>query len=133
VQRAISGFISETAIEYRSSGVVFDHGGDGDLRAGDRLPDVSLSGGSTLLGRWTSGKALAILVDADDSASRSVGSAFHHAEVLKLNPAELDDNGRKQFGEKPCLLIVRPDGYIGFRGAPDRAEDWINYFRLCGL
>lgn len=55
VQRAISGFISETAIEYRSSSIVVDHGGEGELRAGDRLRDVALAGhspnGPTLLHR----------------------------------------------------------------------------------
>ena len=34
VQKAMLGFISETAIGYRSSSIVADHGGDGDLRAG---------------------------------------------------------------------------------------------------
>jgi len=38
------GFISETAIEYRSSPIVADYGGDGRLRAVDRLPDLIRSG-----------------------------------------------------------------------------------------
>src|ERR1700758_2184482 len=52
VQQNAVGFISETAIEYRSSSVVADYGGDGHLRAGDRLPDLQLRNGgvrSTLL------------------------------------------------------------------------------------
>ena len=36
------GFVSETAIEYRSSSIVVDFGGDGHLSAGDRLPDLRL-------------------------------------------------------------------------------------------
>ena len=56
IQNAVTGFISETAIEYRTSSVVVDHGGDGDLRAGDRLPDLTLHYPGekiTLLRDWT--------------------------------------------------------------------------------
>ena len=42
VQHTAMGFVSETAIEYRSSSIVADFGGDGHLRAGDRLPDLPL-------------------------------------------------------------------------------------------
>ncbi len=55
-QKTVTGFVSETAIEYRSSAIVSDNGGDGDLRAGDRMPDVDLKNrgeGATLLGNWT--------------------------------------------------------------------------------
>jgi 2-polyprenyl-6-methoxyphenol hydroxylase-like FAD-dependent oxidoreductase len=62
IQKSFLGFVSETAIEYRSSSIVADHGGDGSLRAGDRMPDLTLdakNGGSTLLGDWTEAKHLA--------------------------------------------------------------------------
>ena len=36
VQKAVLGFVSETAIHYRSSSIVSDHGGDGTLRVGSQ-------------------------------------------------------------------------------------------------
>ena len=47
VQKAMLGFISETGINYRSSSIVKDFGGDSSLWAGDRMPDLELkhSGG----------------------------------------------------------------------------------------
>jgi 2-polyprenyl-6-methoxyphenol hydroxylase-like FAD-dependent oxidoreductase len=65
VQKSMLGFFSETAIEYRSSSIVADHGGDGDLRAGDRLPDLAQSSGNgamTLLHDWTDPSHLALVL-----------------------------------------------------------------------
>ncbi len=70
VQRALIGFIAETAIEYRSSSIVWDHGGDGDLRAGDRLPDLTLQNPgdkTTLLGDWTEPRHLALVINGSDA------------------------------------------------------------------
>ena len=63
-QRSVVGFISETAINYRESSIVADHGGDGSLRSGDRMPDLPTGQGSTLLQHWTNARHLAILLNA---------------------------------------------------------------------
>jgi hypothetical protein len=67
VQDSLTGFIAETAIEYRSSSIVAEHGGDGDLKAGDRMPDLGLRKAgfpSSLLEDWTDGRHLVLLVNA---------------------------------------------------------------------
>lgn len=137
VQSAISGFISETAIEYRSSPVVSDHGGDGDLRAGDRLPDVvragNTTGVSTLLGGWTSGRPLAILFNGTEPALAELNNSLPHSEILPIHSQELDSEGRRSFGERSSLLLIRPDGYIGFRGSADESERWRSYARLAAM
>ena len=127
MQKAISGFISETAIEYRSSPVVVDKGGEGELRAGDRMPDVALSNASSLLDHWTSGRPLAVLLNGAEAARAELAAALSHSDVAGIRSEELDTEGRRQFGEKPSLLLVRPDGYIGFRGSPDDYDSWRAY------
>ena len=137
VQRAISGFISETAIDYRSSTVVSDHGGDGHLRAGDRLPDLALSnqgsGDSTLLGRWTSGRHLCVVLNAGNELISALKGSLPHVDLLALSSTDLDENGERLLGEEPLLLIVRPDGYIGFRGSPTASDQWRAYARQDAL
>jgi 2-polyprenyl-6-methoxyphenol hydroxylase-like FAD-dependent oxidoreductase len=132
VQKSILGFISETAIEYRSSSIVADHGGDGSLKAGDRMPDIPL-GRNSLLQDWTDGKHLAILLDAKDQEADKVKQHLPHARVIVVRSSELDDEGRELFGAGKKLLILRPDGYLGFRGAPANLVELDAYARQDGL
>jgi len=132
VQKAITAFISETAIEYRSSSIVSDHGGDGALRAGDRMPDLTLRN-STLLEDWTDGKPLALALDATDQEIQQVESGLQHARVLPLRASDFDDEGRRLLGTEGKLLIIRPDGYVGFRGSISRPSQWEAYARQDGL
>lgn len=136
VQRAAAGFISETAIEYRSSSVVRDLGGDGDLRAGDRLPDLSLkgaNGGTTLLGQWMTARHRIFAMNAGDVVLSDLAERISHADVVPLRGADLDEEGRRLLGEDEKLVILRPDGYVGFRGPVDRRSEWLAYARQDGI
>jgi 2-polyprenyl-6-methoxyphenol hydroxylase-like FAD-dependent oxidoreductase len=133
VQKAMLGFISETAIEYRSSSVVADHGGDGSLRAGDRIPDLARRGSPTLLEDWTDGKHLAILLDSTDAEAQALTAHLTHVEVLHLQSSDLDEEGRRLLGTQKKLLLVRPDGYIGFRGPITKSAELAAYARQDGL
>jgi 2-polyprenyl-6-methoxyphenol hydroxylase-like FAD-dependent oxidoreductase len=132
VQKAMLGFFSETAIEYRSSSIVADHGGDGELRAGDRMPDLTLEsneGPSTLLCNWTDAKHLALVVSSSegDSEIADIRAALPHATIMSIPQSALDAEGRRLLGSEKKLLIVRPDGYIGFRGPVDDRAHWQAY------
>ena len=119
VQKAIAGFVSETAIDYRSSSIVSDHGGDGSLRAGDRMPDLPLLGSkgqSSLLADWTDGSHLAILYQSGDREMQVVSDSLKQTRLLALQSGELDSAGKDLLGSGKKLLIVRPDGYVGYRG-----------------
>ncbi|MGA9389935.1 MAG: FAD-dependent monooxygenase [Candidatus Sulfotelmatobacter sp.] len=137
VQKGFAGFISETAIEYRSSPIVQDHGGDGDLRAGDRMPDPDIKsengGHTTLLGDWTDTRHLVIAMDATEQVKADLASALSHARVIALRAEDLDSEGGRLFGRQPKLLIVRPDGYIGFRGPLEQSNGWQAYARQDAL
>jgi 2-polyprenyl-6-methoxyphenol hydroxylase-like FAD-dependent oxidoreductase len=130
VQEAAVAFISETAIAYRSSSIVADRGGDGGLRAGDRMPDlpVGTNGSSTtLLRNWTQARHLVIPYNADADELDGLKMRLPLADVYQLYSADLNQKGRKLLGRSKKLFILRPDGYIGFRGRLDKHDDWIGY------
>jgi hypothetical protein len=133
VQKMMMGFISETAIGYRSSSVVADLGGDGHLRAGDRLPDFALRGDGAkfLLQNWNDGKHLAVVVSNSTHGSGRAVAAIRdglpNAELIPLPVSCLSEDDRDLVGREDKLLIVRPDGYIGFRGPIDDPEPWRKY------
>jgi 2-polyprenyl-6-methoxyphenol hydroxylase-like FAD-dependent oxidoreductase len=136
VQHAVTGFLSETAIEYRSSSVVVDHGGDGDLRAGDRLPDLTLHYPGekvTLLHDWTEARHLALVINGSDAEVDQVRMNIPQAEVVPLHLPQLDDEGINLLGITKKIVIVRPDGYVGFRGPIARRQEWLDYARQDGL
>lgn len=136
VQQAAVGFISETAIEYRSSSIVVDHGGDGGLRAGDRMPDLTVrlnDTGTTLLSGWTEARHLAIPYNADAYELSEIKARMPVADVYPLDGSELDEQGRELLGQHKKLLILRPDGYIGFRGPIDKHDEWAAYVNQDGL
>jgi 2-polyprenyl-6-methoxyphenol hydroxylase-like FAD-dependent oxidoreductase len=136
VQRALAGFIAETAIEYRSSSIVWDFGGDGDIRAGDRLPDLTLlypGDQTTLLHEWEDAKHLALVVNGSTLEIAQIRSDLRNAEVIPLCTPHLDDEGIGLLGIKKKLVIVRPDGYVGFRGLMKHRNEWLKYARQDGL
>jgi hypothetical protein len=136
IQNAALGFISETAIEYRSSTIVADYGGDGSLNAGDRMPDVDISRQgecSSLLHDWTDGRHLAVLINATDLEKTEIESELTHATAVSINAADLDDEGRRLLGNEKTVFVVRPDGYIGFRGPPDKRGELGAYAAQDGL
>jgi 2-polyprenyl-6-methoxyphenol hydroxylase-like FAD-dependent oxidoreductase len=135
VQRAATGFVSETAIDYRGSSIVTDRGGDGELRAGDRLPDLALrssDGTKSLLGNWREALHTAFVVNGDEAETERLRKELLHADVLGVRAADLNDDGRGLLGKELKLLIVRPDGYVGYRG-PLKAGDWADYARQDAL
>ncbi len=132
VQRAATSFISELAISYRGSSIVSDSGGDGDLHAGDRMPDLHL-GGTTLLANWHDARHLAILLGATAEQHEELTKALPRARVLSVASSDLDDYGHASLGRESKLLIVRPDGYLGFRGPMREREAWQAYIRQDAL
>jgi 2-polyprenyl-6-methoxyphenol hydroxylase-like FAD-dependent oxidoreductase len=133
VRNAMVGFVSETAIEYRSSSIVVDEGGEGSLRAGDRMPDLGLTGGTSLLRDWTEGEHLALLLGATEAEVAEVTGELAHAKVVARREEDFEAEGRKLLGGGKMLLIVRPDGYVGFRGLLEAREAWRAYARQDGL
>ena len=136
VKRNAAGFISETAIEYRSSSVVRDYGGDGHLRAGDRLPDLPLHNPgvrSTLLADWTSPRHQVIGLNLDKDDIKTLEQSFPRADVFPLSSNELNYEGKHLLGDDGKLFVLRPDGYVGFRAPMGFNVELMHYGRQYGM
>jgi len=136
VQRALTGFIAETAIEYRSSSVVWDFGGDGDLHSGERMPDITLlnpGDQTTLLRDWTGTRHLAMVINGSSLEITQIRSDLPEADVVPVYTPQLDDEGIRLLGTKKKVVIVRPDGYVGFRGTMKYRAEWRQYAVQDGL
>jgi hypothetical protein len=124
VVERIVGFISETAITYRHSPIVRDGGGDGHLRAGDRAPDADI-GPQRLLAPLRDARPLAIVIDGD---ARAVRELLPQTATTELRAEQIDAATREAYGSG-TLHIVRPDGYVGFRGRSGDREALSDYAR----
>ena len=137
VQKAMTGFISEIAIEYRSSSIVADHGGEGDLRAGDRMPDLSLAqageGATTLLKDWKAANHLAVVLNGSRAEAAEIRVAAPLADLTELRTPDLDGEGIRLLGIEKKVLIVRPDGYIGFRAPIENVTERRAYAQRVAL
>ena len=133
VQRGAVGFVSETAIEYRSSSIVADYGGDGHMRAGDRLPDLPLRNSgvrSRLLEDWTAPKHRVFGLNLDKDDIETMRNDLHNADVVSLATSDFYDGGRRLLGDDGKIFVLRPDGYVGFRARMGFQVELMNYARL---
>ncbi len=136
VQDAAVGFVSETAITYRGSSIAEDHAGRGAIHAGDRVPnpDVLLPDGERvrLLDGLRSGQPLLLTYGCKDSVAIE-------AAAPGMRPLHLDRSGdesaevREIFGDGASILLVRPDGYLGFRGSDRHTEQLGAYAQRMGF
>jgi 2-polyprenyl-6-methoxyphenol hydroxylase-like FAD-dependent oxidoreductase len=146
IGRRIARFVSQTGIRYRDSALTTEAHGAARLsrhapRAGDRAPDAVLGyerrisdllrgPQHTLLlfgGRSTA------LIERFSELAREVSARYGDLVkpvVLRLPNAQpprgdVDDQGaaHERFGADPgAIYLIRPDGYIGFRGAETDTE-----------
>jgi 2-polyprenyl-6-methoxyphenol hydroxylase-like FAD-dependent oxidoreductase len=129
--------------------------GETGLRAGDRVPEAALTDpesdepqtlfeliarGWTLLlfpGRGATGARLAQLGDVARQVRGTVGDAVHPILVRDAVRDDRDDipelldpagDVTRIFGADAALVaLVRPDGYLGYRGRPDQAGELASY------
>ncbi len=115
LQSAVVGVLTELAINYRRTPLVRDErtGRRRGVRAGDRVPDLSLRDGR-LHTRLRGGRHALLLPGADAGLGAAVAGAFGDVcDVLDVGP--------DSFGAD-VAAIARPDGYLGYLG-PARAEN----------
>jgi hypothetical protein len=76
---------------------------------------------------------LALLLGATEAEVAEVTGELAHAKVVARREEDFEAEGRKLLGGGKMLLIVRPDGYVGFRGLLEAREAWRAYARQDGL
>jgi hypothetical protein len=131
------GFVSETVIACHHSSVVVQAGGGDSLRVGDRMPNPDI--------RWN-GRNLRLLDGLKTKKHLVVGFEVNNqprvrdivpqAESLFLHAAELETGKEgvvELLGERDGLAVIRPDGYVGFRGSSAKLDRLPDYSRKVGL
>jgi hypothetical protein len=133
LQRIVPFRISQIAIGYRRSPLSAHHGRAGRLRAGDRVPDLlvlrRVAHGDVwqerpLFGlldpvRWT---LLVVHPKASAAAIEASCEAVRPWPVIRVvgiaSPPDAAARARFHaiFGRSRGVLLVRPDGYVGFVG-----------------
>jgi hypothetical protein len=146
IGRRIARFVSQTGIRYRESPLSTEAHGTGRLprhapHAGDRAPDVELGQGRRISDLLRGPQHTLLLFGSRSTAlierfselaaevSWRYGSLVKPVVVRLPNAqpprGEVDERGaaHERYGADPgAIYLVRPDGYIGFRGAETDTE-----------
>lgn len=118
IRKSLARKISQIAIRYPKSFITVDKGHFQGPRAGLRAPNASIlcNGKKTdLYTVWSGSTAFQMLLFDAPESLQSFTSAFIH--VISITP-NMDPTGEAHqvYGaKKPCVYIIRPDGYIGYR------------------
>ena len=130
----------------RDSPLSVHHGHGGSVRAGDRAPDFPLqvvqpSGAKenqTLFNLLNPSRFTLLFVGISDAptlhAQISEKLALWHELIAGIqveSPNSEKEHKRFQdyLGSTPALLLIRPDGYIGFRGGEHSVSELAEYCR----
>lgn len=138
VQQLSTGLISEIAANYRASSLSQTHQARGDLRAGDRVPDLDvLVWSRDALGKVQPRESrlyeildpsrFTLLVADGDSTTDIAPPRLEQfspwqgfLKLQRIAPAPTQPEAKVQFdssfGSGQSLLLVRPDSYLGFVG-----------------
>lgn len=127
---AMAGWVSETAISYNESPIVIDCGDKADLIAGDRMPNANLMGGGRLLDGLRDGKHLGIGAGVPEADRKEIAVKLPWACWTWVDPREMPRTGLDHAGQ---IFVVRPDGYIGFRGGIGDGSQLARYGKLAAL
>ncbi len=124
VQQRARRSISELAVHYRQSPIVEEHWQPQGLPAGDRVPDMRLtawdgSRETSLLEALRQGRHI-LLLALDAAVPAALQAEFDTlARQVQDTSGDLVHVWRPSgdVGEWPALCVIRPDGYVGFRGS----------------
>jgi 2-polyprenyl-6-methoxyphenol hydroxylase-like FAD-dependent oxidoreductase len=154
-QRMLPFWISQLAVAYRRSPMSTQRGRVGRLHAGDRLPDVPVHCRIEHGGGWQERSLFEVLDPGRFTLLvvhpvMSDGKGGPHADedgvdwcatvqpwpVVRVvgiaPPSSTADRARfaRIFGRTRCVVLVRPDGYVGFAGGKRAtSEDVARYCR----
>lgn len=139
VQNRARETISELGINYRKSAIVRDAGGGSKLRAGDRAPDCEVVDETATrfrlfdLLKEPTHTLLAVLPSSEIDLNRMASLLYEYRELMQgCVLVDGDDEFRSKYTQGDGMLyVIRPDGYIGFRGPAtdfDALEAWTKEF-----
>ena len=100
------------------------------------MPDLELyteGQTATLLQDWSSGQHLLISVNGGTPELDRVSRQLQPVQFVNLDTRWLSDDDARLTGSEEKVILVRPDGYVGFRGGAASAEELEAYARQDGL
>jgi hypothetical protein len=135
VQNNAAEHMSQLALNYRESALSVPGGNSGELRAGDRLPDLPVtllhSEGSsdtqprpaTIFSLLNPSFFTLLYCNVSDPAKThsevqsAIGPWQHMMRGQLIAAIAGDDRFKKYLGSSPSMILVRPDGYAAFIGS----------------
>ena len=114
VRNFIFPTLSQTGINYRHSSLS-RHAGDEDFRvkAGDRMPYVVLNG-TSIYDRLRQPK-FHLIVFSNEGRELEANIEGEYGRTIDFNSFQFDDDVAEIFGaDRPFIVFLRPDNYIGF-------------------
>lgn len=135
IQQNTTEHMSQLALNYRESPLSVSSGHSGELRAGDRLPDFPVAvlnregpteqqpREATIFSLLNPSRFTLLYSNIPDpvkthSEIQSAIGSWHdlmHGRQIAAAPGQ--DGFEKYFGASPSIVLVRPDGYVAFRGS----------------
>jgi 2-polyprenyl-6-methoxyphenol hydroxylase-like FAD-dependent oxidoreductase len=131
VQENATANMSQIALGYRESVLSENHIHTGEVRAGDRVPeltvrfvDANASGESRLLPLLSPSEFTLVLATGD-----SVPAVHGVAKCLHIAPVRSEEERfAKAFGKHGVALLVRPDGYVAVTCAIEDAAQHVTKY-----
>jgi hypothetical protein len=133
VKRLMEFTLSDLGMEYRNSPLSQQQKGSGSLQAGDRIPNVPVVSGE---GHWANLHRLisihhwTLLLRTKDAevVERAYQIAGQYRSTIKVSTIQpMDRDSDRQLGRDGQMLLVRPDGHVGFIGAVNDYDTLVKY------
>ncbi|HMQ29445.1 MAG TPA: FAD-dependent monooxygenase [Chloroflexaceae bacterium] len=127
-QRVAFTYLSQTWPAYPDSPAVMAAGKAGKTAgAGERAPFARLAAGDTIYDRLT-GLDHQLLVFGDTPAGLAELLRHYDVSVQVVALGENEAEARRSYGVvEPTLMLLRPDGHIGFRGPLTQLDAFAGY------
>lgn len=125
VKKFIFPRVSQIGINYRRS-FLSETDGNFSVHAGDRMP-YFIVGGKSIYDRLRQPKFHLLVFSDDENDFQNLRNETE-TDSIDFNIAPLSPKVKKIFGaEKPFLVLLRPDNYIGLLSAEISLEKVKNY------
>jgi hypothetical protein len=118
VREIMGNNIAELSVEYHDSPISEDHRCSTGPAAGDRAPDAPFHG-KNLFSFFDGVHWTLLAFDASIALSPTLASLINVHPIARGTEEQLHE----KYGiTSPCVYLIRPDGYIAFRGPDDQPQ-----------
>ena len=129
VNKFVFPLISQIGISYRYSSLSVSSDGDGEVKAGDRMPYFLIDGQNVHHNLHAPQFHLVNFVDENGGARLNAEVEREYAGLIACRDLPLTPRATEIFGtDKPFSILLRPDNYISFITAENTAATVKNYF-----